>query len=158
MPYSEWRKYKWYDFVFKRIHYSRLAMQTGVGGVLYPPHSLDETMLDPERFMALAPTTDDVWFWAAAVSKGTYVVPVPNGHSRAKEVGKPKEYSLKTINLKPGDDRNRDALRPPPGASLLSDSGRLVSPALSEQPDQAAAVDPEIMPPHCSPCFNFVAD
>ena len=85
MPYSEWRKYKWYDFVFKRIHY-------------------------PERFMALAPTTDDVWFWAAAVSKGTYVVPVPNGHSRAKEVGKPKEYSLKTINLKPGDDRNRDAL------------------------------------------------
>ena len=109
-PYGEWRKYKWYDFVFKRIHYSRLAMQTGVGGVLYPPHSLDEAMLDPAQFMALAPTNDDVWFWAAAVSQGTYVVPLPNGRSRAKEVGKPKEYSLKTINLKPGDDRNREAL------------------------------------------------
>lgn len=109
-PYSEWRKYKWYDFIFKRFHFSRLAMQTGVGGVLYPPHSLDESMLDSALFMVLAPTNDDVWFWAAAVSKGTYVVPLPNGHSRAKEVGKPKEYSLKTINLKPGDDRNREAL------------------------------------------------
>ena len=109
-PYSEWRKYKWYDFIFKRIHFSRLAMQTGVGGVLYPPHSLDEKMLDPVLFMAMAPTVDDVWFWAAAVSKGTYVVPIPNGKSRAKEVGKPKEYSLKTINLQPGDDRNREAL------------------------------------------------
>lgn len=109
MPYSAWRKYKWYDFIFRRIHYSRLAMQTGVGGVLYPPHSLDETMLDAARFMAIAPTNDDVWFWAAAVSKGTYVVPLPNGYSTAKGVGKPKEYSLMSVNLKQGDDRNRKA-------------------------------------------------
>ena len=76
--YSKWRKFKWYDFLFKRIHYNRLAMQTGEGGVLYPPHSLDENMLDASVFMELAPTNDDIWFWAAAVSKGTYVVPLPN--------------------------------------------------------------------------------
>ena len=110
MPYSEWRKYKWYDFVFKRIHYSRLAMQTGVGGVLYPPHSLDETMLDPERFMALAPTTDDVWFWAAAVANGTPIVPVPFGHNKPRGVGKPRELSLKTSNFKSGTDKNAAAL------------------------------------------------
>lgn len=109
-PYSQWRKYKWYDFVFQKIHFSHLAMQTGVGGVLYPPHSLDETMLDPSRFMALAPTNDDIWFWVAAVSRGTYVVPLPNGQRTAKGIGKPDEISLKTINLKPGDDRNREAL------------------------------------------------
>ena len=109
-PYSQWRKYKWYDFIFKKIHLSHLAMQTGVGGVLYPPHSLDEAMLDPTLFMALAPTNDDVWFWAAAVSKGTYVVPLPNGQRTAKGVGKPAEYALMTTNLKPGDDRNRKAL------------------------------------------------
>lgn len=109
-PYRKWRKYKWYDFLFKRIHFSRLAMQTGVGGVLYPPHSLDEQMLDPAQFMALAPTNDDVWFWAAAVSRGTYVVPLPNGQRTAKGVGKPKEFALMTLNLKPGDDRNRQAL------------------------------------------------
>ena len=108
-PYAKWRKYKWYDFVFRRIHFSHLAMQTGVGGVLYPPHALDETMLDPALFMSLAPTNDDVWFWAAAVSRGTYVVPLPNGQRTARGFGKPREYSLMSINLKPGDDRNRKA-------------------------------------------------
>lgn len=109
-PYRKWRKYKWYDFIFKRIHFSRLAMQTGVGGVLYPPHSLDKQMLDPALFMTMAPTNDDVWFWAAAVSHGTYVVPLPNGQRTAKGVGKPKKLALMSVNLKPGDDRNREAL------------------------------------------------
>ena len=109
-PYRKWRKYKWYDFIFKKYHFSYLAMQTGVGGVLYPPHSLDEKMLDPALFMAMAPTNDDVWFWAAAVSSGTYVVPLPNGQRTAKGVGKPMEYALMNVNLKSGKDRNREAL------------------------------------------------
>jgi hypothetical protein len=67
-PYSKWHKYKWYDFILRRWHVDHHAMQTGVGGVLYPPHSLDESMLDPELFVSMAPTVDDVWFWAAAVS------------------------------------------------------------------------------------------
>lgn len=108
-PYSKWRKYKWYDFIFKRLHFNHYVMQTGVGGVLYPPHSLDEKMLDPSLFMALAPTVDDVWFWAAAVSKGTYVVPLPNGRRTAKGVGKPREFSLMSVNLNPKDDKNRKA-------------------------------------------------
>lgn len=109
-PYRAWRKYKWYDFLFKRIHRSHLAMLTGVGGVLYPPHALDEAMLDPKLFMAMAPTNDDVWFWAAAVSKGTYVVPLPNGQRTAKGVGKPAEYALMTANLNSENDKNRQAL------------------------------------------------
>lgn len=106
-PYSYWRKYKWYDFILKKYHFSHLALQTGVGGVLYPPNSLDKDMLNPEIFTRLAPTTDDIWFWAAAVSKGTYVVPVPFGKTRALEIGKPAELSLKTVNVNPNDDRNR---------------------------------------------------
>lgn len=109
-PYQKWRKYKWYDFIFKKYHFSYLSMQTGVGGVLYPPHSLDEKMLDSALFMTLAPTTDDIWFWAAAVSRGTYVVPIPGGQNRCIELGKPAELSLKTVNLKPSDDRNRNVL------------------------------------------------
>ena len=109
-PYRQWRKYKWYDFIFKKLSFSHLALQTGVGGVLYPPHSLDEKMLDSAIFMKLAPTVDDIWFWAAAVSKGTYVVPVPGWHKKLIEIGKPKKFSLKTVNLKPGNDRNREAL------------------------------------------------
>ena len=109
-PYRKWRKYKWYDFIFKKYHFSRLAMQTGVGGVLYPPHSLDEKMLDPARFMAMAPTNDDIWFWAAAVARGTYVVPLPNGQRTAKGIGKPMEYSLMNVNIRSDEDRNRKAL------------------------------------------------
>ena len=109
-PYRKWRKYKWFDFIFKKYLFDYHAMQTGVGGVLYPPHCLDTTMMDPEQFMTLAPTNDDIWFWAAAVSKGTYVIPLPNGKRKPFEIGKPGAVSLKTINLKPGDDRNREAL------------------------------------------------
>ncbi len=108
-PYSKWRKYKWYDFIFRKYHFSHFALQTGVGGVLYPPNSLDKDMLNPDIFTKLAPTTDDIWFWAAAVSKGTYIVPVPFGKTSAHEVGKPNELSLKTVNVNPNDDRNRKA-------------------------------------------------
>lgn len=109
-PYRKWRKYKWYDFIFKWYHFSHLAMQTGVGGVLYPPHSLDEKMLDPALFMSLAPTNDDIWFWASAVSNDTYIVPLPNGQRTLKGLKKPQEYSLMSVNLKPEDDLNRKAL------------------------------------------------
>ncbi len=109
-PYRQWKKYRWYHFVFKRIHSSLLNIQTGVGGVLYPPHCLKSNMLDPELFTAIAPTTDDIWFWAAAVAKGHPVVPVPFGHNKPKGLGKPRELSLKTSNFKSGIDRNAAAL------------------------------------------------
>lgn len=110
LPYRKWRKYKFYDFIFKKYHFDYHAMQTGVGGVLYPPHSLDKTMLDEKLFMKLAPTNDDIWFWAAAVSHRTYIIPVPGWHRKTIEIGKPKQFALKTVNLKCGDDRNRKAL------------------------------------------------
>lgn len=109
-PYKKWRKYKWYDFLLTKHHFNYLALQTGIGGVLYPPHSLDSQMLDSNIFMQLAPTNDDVWFWAADVSKGTYVVPLPNGKRRPSEIGKPSAISLTTLNLRSGEDRNRMAL------------------------------------------------
>lgn len=68
-------------------------------------------MLDEELFTRLAPTTDDIWFWAAGVANGTYVVPVPFGHNKPKGLKKPKELSLKTVNYKTGTDRNAAALK-----------------------------------------------
>lgn len=111
MPYRTWTKYRWYDFLTKRIHRSYRNIQTGVGGVLYPPGALKKDMLDEELFTRLAPTTDDIWFWAAGVANGTYVVPVPFGHNKPKGLKKPKELSLKTVNYKTGTDRNAAALK-----------------------------------------------
>ena len=79
-PYRKWRKYRWYHFLTKRIHRDFKNIQTGVGGVLYPPNSLNKEMLDVELFTEIAPTTDDIWFWAAGVANGYPVIPVPFGH------------------------------------------------------------------------------
>lgn len=109
-PYRKWSKYRWYHFLFKRIHRSFLNIQTGVGGVLYPPHSLDEGMLDQGLFTRLAPSTDDIWFWAAGAANGFPVIPVPFGRNKPRGLHKPKALSLKTSNFKTGTDRNAMAL------------------------------------------------
>lgn len=110
-PYRKWRKYRWYHFLGKKIHSNFRNIQTGVGGVLYPPHSLQADMLDVELFTELAPTTDDIWFWAAGVANGYPVIPVPFGHNKPKGLGKPRKLSLKTVNFKAGIDRNAAALK-----------------------------------------------
>ena len=109
-PYRTWSKFRWYDFLLKRIHKSFRNIQTGVGGVLYPVGSLKAEMLKEDLFTSIAPTTDDIWFWAAGVANGVSVVPVPFGHNKPRGVGKPKELSLKTLNFKSGTDRNSAAL------------------------------------------------
>ena len=110
-PYKKWKKLRWYHFLARRIYRSPLVMQTGVGGVLYPPHSLKEEMIDEKLFTQLAPTADDIWFWAAAVANGRVTIPVPFGKNKPKCLGKPKSLSLKTVNFKTGEDRNSEALR-----------------------------------------------
>ena len=52
---------------------SALNLPTGCGGVLYPPGSLHPDATDALAFLRLAPTADDLWFWAMAVRQGTPV-------------------------------------------------------------------------------------
>ena len=110
-PYRKWKKYKWYHFLTKRIHAGYGNLQTGVGGVLYPPHCLKKEMLDAGLFTAMAPTMDDIWFWAAAVANGTKVVPVPFGKRKPRELDKPRELSLRLVNFRSGVDRNSAAMK-----------------------------------------------
>ena len=110
-PYRKWRKYRWYDFLFKKTYKSFLNLQTGVGGVLYPPHALKSDMMDINLFSEIAPSTDDIWFWAAGVANGYPVVPVPFGRNKPRGLDKPKELSLKTTNFKGKTDRNALALK-----------------------------------------------
>ena len=67
-------------------------------------------MLKPKLFTKIAPTTDDIWFWAAATANDRRVVPVPFGKNKPKGLKKPKEISLKTVNFKTGIDNNSKAL------------------------------------------------
>lgn len=44
------------------------TLLTGVGGILYPPLVMDDRMLsDVAAAQKLAPTADDIWFWAVAL-------------------------------------------------------------------------------------------
>ena len=51
---------------------------TGCGSVLYPPHSLHKDVLREDKFMTLAPTSDDIWFWLMGVLNGRRVNCVEN--------------------------------------------------------------------------------
>ena len=105
--YRKWKCYKRVSLLTRSFKPSYRNLQTGVGGVLYPPHSLSEEMLKPDLFMQLAPTVDDIWFWAAAVSKGTKIAPVPFGFWRQPDLGKPSKVSLRSTNVFSNIDVNR---------------------------------------------------
>lgn len=63
-PYGEWR------FEATGKVSSNLTFATGGGGVLYPPKALDKRVNDPNKFMKICGTADDVWlFWMARLNE-----------------------------------------------------------------------------------------
>ena len=64
---------KWKPVIGNNIKDSMSYLFTGVGGVLYPPHSLDEAVFDEKTYMSICRYADDVWFTAMAIMKGTKV-------------------------------------------------------------------------------------
>ena len=105
-PYSTWKAYKRHRYLLRSLKPNFRNLLTGVGGVLYPPHSLAEEMLASGLFMQIAPTVDDIWFTAAAIAKGTKIAPVPFGIFHPFEIGKPNAISLQATNISSGVDVN----------------------------------------------------
>lgn len=65
MPYNQW------DSRCSQLGTDKCNFLTGVGGVLYPPHSLDDEVFNQNVFLDICPDADDVWFTAMAIKKGT---------------------------------------------------------------------------------------
>ncbi len=63
-PYKEWEKGS------PILDASIFNFPTGVGGVFYPPHCLDEEVLNENVFMEICTSADDIWFKAMAMKKG----------------------------------------------------------------------------------------
>lgn len=53
---------------------SPLNFLTGVGGVLYPPHCLDEELFNEKVFLDICKYADDIWFYSMALKKGTPII------------------------------------------------------------------------------------
>ena len=103
-PYKKWKK------KIKDNKPSFSNFLTGVGGVLYPPKSLHNDVLNEELFMQLAPKADDVWFWAMALLNNTKIYIVPNAIREfahvnpERERGLTDELTLFSFNKKGGND------------------------------------------------------
>ena len=65
MPYNQW------ESRCSRLGTNKHYFITGVGGVLYPPFSLDDEVFNQKVYMDICPEADDVWFTAMAIKKGT---------------------------------------------------------------------------------------
>ena len=77
LPYRKWNRLannvamdKWSAFT-PLSNGTHLALPTGVGGILYPPHSLHEDVFREDLFMTLCPKADDIWFKIMAFKQGT---------------------------------------------------------------------------------------
>ena len=97
-------------FGFRRspIH---LRMPLGMGGVLYPPHSLHPQVQDEPLFQKLTPSTDDIWFWYCAVKQGSPVLRVPNAIRRQGWTSAGTIDALCAINEVDGDKVNLENIR-----------------------------------------------
>lgn len=99
LSYLQW------EFFSNQMNESFLNFLTGVGGVLYPPHSLHPNVLKHELFQRLAPHADDIWFWAMAVLNHTKIKVIENGYNNPITISETQNIGLwQTINIKGGND------------------------------------------------------
>lgn len=72
----------------------------GYGGVLYPPNSLDQEVLNIQKFKELIPTHDDIWFWAMSVLGKTKTKQVNGFDMSIVTVEDTQQFGLCNINKK----------------------------------------------------------
>ena len=75
LPYRRWNLDRPTDEA------SLKTFPTGMGGVLYFPGSLDDSVLDKKTFLRLAPNSDDVWLKAMSLRKSVKCRKVQNKRS-----------------------------------------------------------------------------
>ncbi len=108
LPYNQW------EHQTRNNTPSFLNFLTGVGGVLYPPHSLDSDVCNRDKFQQLAPFADDVWFWAMAVKNGTKINVVPSEFkcvyvNPARELRMTNEVTLAATNV--AENKNDEQIK-----------------------------------------------
>ena len=77
---------------------SYLNQQTGIGGVLYPARCLATDVTRDDVFMKIAPTNDDIWFWAMGILNGKRIRVIENNTFIPYYVGDTQDNSLTSIN------------------------------------------------------------
>jgi len=68
---TTFQKYKKWTWNYENFDASPLNFPTGAGGVLYPPHCLNEEVFNEKVFMDICKYADDIWFKAMALMNNT---------------------------------------------------------------------------------------
>jgi glycosyltransferase involved in cell wall biosynthesis len=83
---------------------------TGVCGVLYPPGCLHPDVLDEKKYMTLAPTSDDIWFWVHAIRAGTHIRISDTHFPTVPSIPGSQETALYLVNDREEDQNTRHLL------------------------------------------------
>lgn len=95
LPYKQWPRGYQVDQPQSDVY------PVGIGGVLYPPNSLDPIATDESLFMSLCPKADDVWLKIMALKHGTLAMSVNDHRSWAKRnlmIDGSQQFALKRGN------------------------------------------------------------
>lgn len=98
MPYANWHSEAAGES-------SPLTVAVGWGGIIYPPGSLDDRVLDRDTYMRLSPRADDLWYKAMATLKGTAVRKSRKPYPAPISIIASQSISLRKKNI--GEDLNR---------------------------------------------------
>jgi hypothetical protein len=98
-------------------------LPVGIGGTLYPPHSLHADVIDTPSFMRLCPQADDLWFWWMGRRTGVRIKRVDGGDNLEMVPGS-QESSLMHTNWAGGNDRQLAALVAEFGIDDIEDKPR----------------------------------
>ncbi|MDR2067707.1 MAG: class I SAM-dependent methyltransferase, partial [Holosporaceae bacterium] len=88
----------------RRVMPSLCLIPEGVGGVLYPPHTLDEIVFDSELFMRITPRNDDLWFKMASLKNNTLCVQVEKWNTPLNVIPGSQSTGLYKANFEGGND------------------------------------------------------
>lgn len=99
-PYIAWR----HDISDNRA--SSLNFATGVGGMLFPPHSLHGDVSRADLFLRLCPTSDDAWlYWMARRAGWTFKLAQP--HFKYRSWPGTQACALRLKNAGPWGENDR---------------------------------------------------
>ncbi len=104
-PYLDWL------WEFQSRVPSCLYCATGGSGILYPPHSLHETVFDMERLKSCCLDADDLWLKIAGLKKGTRVAWAKNHLILPESAPFSQGEALYFSNMAGGNDAALDRLR-----------------------------------------------
>lgn len=95
LPYNEWEYESKYTY-----EPSMFLFATGVGGVLYPPHCMDDELFNIDKLKEISIFNDDVWLKAMQIIKKTSVVLVSVKGNYKCEINGSQKIALSKINVR----------------------------------------------------------